>query len=167
MKNFIFYLAGAIFLFVSCQSDDLQIDDSFKPDNATKVTKEITFRTYAGEIDVNLSNGAFLQEGSGIASHIGQYTFVNTANVFIDFSQTFDGTMTAANGDQIFYHLPVIVCNPGIPAPDFCPGQNATFTYTIYGGTGRFEGATGELIFEGTFVDQGPFSATGSGTITY
>ena len=41
MKKLLFYLVGAMFLFVSCQSDDLQIDEALKSDNAN-VTKERT-----------------------------------------------------------------------------------------------------------------------------
>ena len=70
MKNFIFLMAGAIFLFVSCQSDDLQIDDSFKPDHATKVKKDFKIKNYAGEIIVDFipgdppsGTGDFLQIG--------------------------------------------------------------------------------------------------------
>lgn len=166
MKTLIFYLAGAIFLFVSCQSDDLQIDEASKNDNAKKVEKEMTIMSYEGVIITDLNTGDFLQEGSGIASHIGQYTFENTANLS-DFPGTFDGVMTAANGDEIFYDSPVIVCDESNPAPNFCPGINATFTYTINGGTGRFEEATGTLIIEGIFVPAGSFEATGTALITY
>ena len=170
MRNLFFILAGAMFLFVSCQSDDLPIYEASKPDKATKVEKEMIFRSYSGVIVVDdPSPGDFLQTGSGIASHIGRYTFVNTSKVSPpeDFPVFFEGTITAANGDQIYYDSPVIVCDVAIPAPNFCPGQNATFTYTIKGGTGRFEGATGSIVIEGTFVPAGPFEAIGTALIKY
>jgi hypothetical protein len=169
MKKVIFYLVGAIFLFASCQSDLIGSDDVFlnevsKSDKATKVEKEMTFMSYEGIIITEGDD--FLQTGSGIASHIGRYTFENTSKLS-DFDGEFKGVMIAANGDEIHYDTPVIVCDPAIPAPNFCPGQNATFNYTIRGGTGRFEEASGTIIIEGIFVPEGPFNATGTAVITY
>ena len=164
MKNFIFYLAGAIFLFVSCQSDNLQIEEASILDNDLKVTESVYFSTYKGEIIIDENTGDFMQTGGGIASPIGHYTFVNNSHVS-DFSVYFDGVMTVANGDQIFYNTPFIQCRDG--SLFYCPGVEAIFTYIIDGGTGRFEGATGILTFQGTFVEGGPFSGIGSGTITY
>ncbi len=168
MKNFIFYLAGAIFLFVSCQSDDLQIDDSFKPDHATKVKKDFKIKNYAGDIYVDLSTGAFEQIGGGIASHIGQFTEYNTANIF-DFPGTFEGIFTAANGDEIHFISLGFQCDgDGYEFGDPCPGEPVTLYYEIDGGTGRFEGATGEFKIFGTFTQFGPYSgATGTGSIEY
>lgn len=87
MKKLIFTVVGALFLFVSCQSDLLESDDAFlneasKPSTAMKVTKDMTIRSYEGEITVAGPN--FTQTGGGIATHIGQYSFVNTAT-FPDF----------------------------------------------------------------------------------
>jgi hypothetical protein len=163
MKNLIFTLVGALFLFVSCQSDDLQMDEALKSDKATKVTKDMTIRSYEGFIEIE--GPVFTQTGGGIATHIGTYTFVNTAT-FPDFPGTFSGVMTAANGDEIYYNSPVIVCD-GDPNVSFCPEAPATFTYTIDGGTGRFDGATGTITINGPFVPAGPFTATGYAEITY
>ncbi|MDX1285876.1 MAG: hypothetical protein R3182_12725, partial [Draconibacterium sp.] len=135
MKNFIFYLAGAIFLFVSCQSDDLQIDDSFKPDHATKVKKDFKIKNYAGEIIVDFDpvtgegTGAFEQIGGGIASHIGRFTEYNTANVS-NFPGTFEGSFTAANGDEIHFISLGFQCDgDGYDPGDPCPGEPVTLYY--------------------------------------
>lgn len=173
MKNFIFYLAGAIFLFVSCQSDDLQIDDSFKPDNATKVKKDFKIKNYAGEIYVDFNpdtgegTGDFLQIGGGIATHIGQFTEYNTANIF-NFPGTFEGVYTAANGDEIWYGSGGFQCD-GYDFGEECPaGTPVTLYYVIEGGTGRFEGAKGEFEINGKFTPSGPYTGgTGTGWIEY
>ena len=165
MKNLIFYLAGVIFLFVSCQSDDLQIEEFSKPDHATKVTKEITFWTYEGEIYTDPVGDYLEQEGGGIASHIGKYTFVNTSTItgFLN-PDIFVGVLTAANGDMIYYDAVGFDCGD-YPVP--CVGEDAIFKYVISGGTGRFEDAEGWLEYYGIWVQNGDFEGTGKGEITY
>lgn len=76
--------------------------------------------------------------------------------------------ITAANGDEIRYDLPLdgIKCEETFPPPCF-EGENATFTYIITGGTGRFEGAEGTITINGPFAPAGPFTATGYAEITY
>ncbi|MCA0932431.1 hypothetical protein LCM02_08210 [Lutimonas saemankumensis] len=164
MKKIFFLVAGAFFLFVSCQSEDLPIDEAAKSAKAKKVTKNITFNSYQGLIeyvpDTLGCDLLFLQTGYGQASHIGAYTFVNTA-CFTPLGLTgFKGVMIAANGDEIHYTTadPFVECeNDEIPIPGYCPGEPATFNYDITGGTGRFLGATGSLEFYGIFqpIDEG------------
>lgn len=168
MKKLLFYLVGAMFLFVSCQSDNLSIDDSFKPDKATKVTKDFKIKNYAGEIYVDLSTGAFEQIGGGIASHIGQFTEYNTANVS-NFPGTFKGIFTAANGDEIHFISLGFQCDgDGYEFGEPCPGEPVTLYYVIDGGTGRFEGAKGEFEIYGTFTLSGTYTGgTGTGWIEY
>ena len=168
MKNFIFLMAGAIFLFVSCQSDDLQIDDSFKPDNAKKVTKNITFNSYQGLIEYVPNQGdcdlQFVQTGYGQASHIGAYTFENTACFTPTGLENFEGVMIAANGDKIYYTSAenFVECTAG-SIPSYCPGEIAIFSYDIIDGTGRFNGATGWLKFKGVFQPIDPDSGLPEG----
>ncbi len=172
MKNLFFIVAGAMFLFVSCQSDDLPIYEAAKPDKATKVKKDFKIKNYAGEIYVDFNpntgegTGDFLQIGGGIASHIGQFTEYNTANVY-DFPGTFKGIFTAANGDEIHFFSRGFKCDDY----DFgveCPGEPVTLYYVIDGGTGRFEGAKGDFKIFAIFTPSGPYTgATGTGSIEY
>ncbi|WKK64563.1 hypothetical protein [Lutimonas zeaxanthinifaciens] len=184
MKKIFLLVAGAFFLFVSCQSDDLQIDEAAKSAKAKEVTKNITFNSYQGLIEYFENTGGcdlqFVQKGYGQASHIGAYTFVNTA-CYTSYGLTgFKGVMTAANGDEIHYTTddPFVECDNNNPY-GYCPGEKATFNYKIDGehSTGRFEGATGWLKFYGIFqpidpdsnLPEGEFEIfkNGWGEITY
>ena len=79
-------------------------------------------------------------EGTGLATHLGRFTLgadfaVNVTNGTA--SGTF--TMTAANGDRIVgTSLGVGTIEGGI--------ANITETYTITGGSGRFDGASGTIV---------------------
>ena len=157
MKKFILLWLGAIFLFVSCQSDNLSIDEALKSDVALENSKRIVFHKYEGSINIVGPN--FTQTGEGIATHMGEYTFVNTAT-FPNFPGTFLGELDFGNGNTISYGNPVIKCVLD-PTAETCPGEPATFTYTIFGGTGIFEDAEGTMTFKGKFVAAGPFKARG------
>ena len=164
----------------SCQSDDLPIYEAAKPDKATKVIKDFKIKNYAGDIYVDFNpgdpdagippsgTGAFEQIGGGIASHIGQFTEYNTANI-LDFPGTFKGIFTAANGDQIWFGSDSFQCDGDYDRGQECPaGTPVTLYYVIDGGTGRFEGAKGEFKIFGKFTPFGPYSgATGTGWIEY
>jgi hypothetical protein len=163
-------MVGAIFLFVSCQSDDLPFDEAAKSANAKKVTKNITFNSYQGLIKYVPNQGGcdlqFVQTGYGEASHIGAYTFENTACFTPTGLTGFEGVMIAANGDEIHYTSadPFVECTVG-SIPSFCPGEIAIFSYTIVGeqSTGRFEGAEGWLKFKGIFQPIDPDSGLPEG----
>jgi hypothetical protein len=85
--------------------------------------------------------------GSGTGTHIGKYTFVATECVNLATFAVTDGswTITAANGDTVSGEY------AGQAAP--APGSACDITYDVEGpvtgGTGRFEGATGHLRWEG------------------
>ena len=122
-----------------------------------------------GQSDCSITNVKFVQTGGGIASHIGQYTLLNTACLLADGNLgEITGAITAANGDEINYYLPFdgLECEATFPPPCI-EGENATLAYIITGGTGRFEGVTGTLEIKGKFVPAGPFSATGTAEITF
>jgi hypothetical protein len=99
---------------------------------------------------------AYVAHAEGVATHMGQVTAYEAGIV----APMTWGVMTAANGDELFY--------------DF---NSMSSVVTITGGTGRFEGATGEIILETELVSSvfdpvemtitNTLVWTGSGTLTY
>jgi hypothetical protein len=90
--------------------------------------------------------GLFLQiPGEGYATHLGETTWY-TGDMWACFDGTQGGTMefTAANGDQLFGAFEGTWT--GIPP------NPVTFlgTFWLTGGTGRFEGVTGNGTYSGT-----------------
>jgi hypothetical protein len=80
-------------------------------------------------------------DGTGNATHLGKFT-VHYEVVLNLQTQVGTGTaiIVAANGDQLFTD------NVGTVAPTGNPNENQIVeTYTITGGTGRFEGASGQF----------------------
>jgi hypothetical protein len=99
--------------------------------------------------------------GTGIGSHIGQYSV--TMEIMVDIVHlTSIGVahFIAANGDSIF------ATSVGSGEPTDNPDViRINETYTITGGTGRFEGAQGNFTMERfgngvTFVTFGTFDGT-------
>ena len=116
------------------------------------------------------ATGAFSATGTGRGAHLGKTSVLDVSTG----SGTNDVTEIAANGDAITSSLTgfipaTLTCQTG-----FTPYGN---TFTITGGTGRFEGATGSLVLQGcaavvvdaasptgfTYID----SWTSTGTISY
>jgi len=99
----------------------------------------------------------------GNATHMGSVTLRSTDCVVQAGGQfTFtDGqlVLTAANGDQ------VIATYSGMLLPSAeLPVYTLTGSYTVIGGTGRFEGATGSGTLQGSsniVTGQGGYTATG------
>jgi hypothetical protein len=85
----------------------------------------------------------FFMSGTGVATHLGQYT--TSGHHFFDPTTgcTLGGesTITAANGDRLFATYTVCI----VSAPSLL-GE-----WTITGGTGRFAGATGSYTAIGAF----------------
>jgi hypothetical protein len=114
---------------------------------------------------VNPTNAHFDVEDWGEATHLGLYTSEGEgfANLATGQSEGY-GIATAANGDQLFWHL---VVDESIPLH--------TITWT--GGTGRFVDATGVVIMvhPQRVITPGPdpgfvtitHTYTATGTITY
>ena len=85
---------------------------------------------------------AVVAEGSGQLTHLGRYfmTSPHTSNVFT--GETIgDQIFTAANGDTL-----TAFC-AGFPAFNADGTVVGSLDCEITGGTGRFEGATGEYVF--------------------
>ena len=82
-------------------------------------------------------DGTLRYSGTGNATHLGLFTA--DASLFPDGDGKFSATatFTAANGDQLF-----LIAEGAFTSPTSVVG-----TATITGGTGRFEGATGDADF--------------------
>src|SRR6185369_7740662 len=80
--------------------------------------------------------------GSGTATHLGQWTVTGKVNYIPDANGVLhssgEATLTAANGDKIFFQI------DGILDPVAAVDQGF---FHFAGGTGRFEGASGDLNF--------------------
>lgn len=95
--------------------------------------------------------------GSGQAAHMGNFTRLE--HVTID-GAAVEGDITltdVSTGDQIFISF----------EGAFVSGNDVEGTYTIEGGTGRFDGATGTAAFAANTPDFVSMTATWAGTIEY
>src|SRR5262245_9161429 len=88
--------------------------------------------------------------GTGNATHMGRIasagnlTIVGSASCPGGFMAQMQDTFTAANGDKLMTAITMQLC-PIAPAIFHGVG-----TYVVTGGTGRFAGATGSGVFDGT-----------------
>ncbi|NHF57941.1 hypothetical protein FK220_001215 [Flavobacteriaceae bacterium TP-CH-4] len=147
-------------LFTKGKQWDALTEQSAQKDNP--VTKKLKIRT-SGTMSMTPGADAcegfiqFSASGEGNATHLGLFT--------LELDYCTDGTaplgpifakQTAANGDQV---LSVVVGGD--------PTENS-LDFLIYGGTGRFENATGfvTLFFVFDYLNQ-TFDNFGEGTITY
>ena len=111
--------------------------------------------TFAPDFSVNCEGLLPLRiEGTGVASHTGRFDVSIiwcTGGIGAEFPNFITGTITAANGDKIFFE-----------SVEFRPFE---VDYIVTGGTGRFEGAEGEFTLTQTeFVIESPQGAPPSGT---
>lgn len=126
--------------------------------------------------------------GSGSGPPIGNYTeeavwrilFTSETDSVIAAADT---TLTASNGDQISFAAgpfdPAVRAKDlqtvGAPDADGVVPGVVNSAFVVVGGTGDFEGATGNIIRSGTFtvdvvppnIGDGTFDITYTGTITY
>jgi hypothetical protein len=134
---------------------------------AAAVSVPITFK-YAGTFEVTPRDPSpcegvpITDTLTGTGSHLGRLTatYPHCVNFAANmFSGT--ATFTAANGDQLSVDLGGSAENPA------CTTNCAvSFTGTITGGTGRFEGAEGTLAGTGTVdLNASTITATLTGTI--
>ena len=114
--------------------------------------------------------------GTGTSSHLGKDTYVSDLTVnWAAASSNGNGgycapasgpsTITAANGDTLTLQNTGAVCEVG--ATGSSVPHTFTGTYTITGGTGRFQGATGSGTETGGDNGYGSSYYTLSGTISY
>ncbi len=106
---------------------------------------------------LNATTGAGIGVDWGEATHVGRYDNAMTLQFVPPDGMIGSGTLTAANGDKLFW-------------------TRVDHVFTFTGGTGRFEGATGGFVIthppavttpgaDNTIVASHPYS--GVGTITY
>ena len=106
----------------------------------------------------NLPVVAIVAEGTGQLTHLGNYFMTSPHTTDVSTGETIgDQIFTAANGDQL-----TAFCQ-GVPV--FDPGTGVvegSLDCDITGGTGRFEGASGEYVFflRGTALPDRPGFAT-------
>lgn len=169
MKKFFLLLIGVIFLATACQKDNLVNENDpsvISYEKAGKpVTKTIKFFEVSGTFEFDYTSGECAEgvpyatlEGEGNASHIGHYTVANYG--CYDGESVINGLITAANGDEIHTYV-----DDAWQDPDT---EIWYYHYVIYGGTGRFDEAFGDVDLFGT-IDFENFEWTmeGEGTITY
>jgi len=107
------------------------------------------------------------QAGSGNATHLGLSGFSDSQSVDLSTFPTTgcalvtnSGTLTAANGDELFFTQNGTVC---LQQDGTLPGH---FALTLTGGTGRFQGATGSGTVDGVNAN-GVITEVWAGTISY
>jgi hypothetical protein len=116
-----------------------------------------TMQGQDADSDITLTSVKVTTKGTGIATQLGQFSFV-LINIVTFATGTSAGTatFTAANGDSF---STTVTGSGEFIAPDLISIME---TYTITGGTGRFAGAQGTFIVERlaspvTFMTSGSF----------
>ena len=106
-------------------------------------TVTLPFVAKGTPVTVTLGEGGIVNIiAQGHATHLGRYTASAViANTPGD-PPTFDGdiTMVAANGDELYFHYSGVTTQ-------IVPIREGEGAYEITGGTGRFEGASGQGSF--------------------
>ncbi len=136
---------------------------------------------FAGEASFPASDACFdvtgvpyqtLTATEGKMTHLGRTTLSTAHCSTVDGSAAVGGeaTFTAANGDQVWAAYTAVTVEWPVP-PLMLIVQESEFT--IVGGTGRFEGASGRLLglvyvtFEGFDDPSWPIELVFAGTIAY
>jgi hypothetical protein len=100
--------------------------------------------------------------GGGTAAHLGRYTFILEGTVDLRHGTGVGSAVfIAANGDSIY----TTFVGQGVPTGRTPTENRVTETYTIVGGTGRFDGAGGSftmmrLVDTATEETSGSFEGT-------
>lgn len=179
----------ALVLFASCSKESADSVMPFASNQAA--VKSVQARPFYAiinaAVDVNSTNPPTACSGDapfaapdflldGEADHMGNldgqastlhHDACNLSITDMQLTTEVSGQLVAANGDKVFY-----TGNDVVDVTGFVTGQSnlgaITGTWTLDGGTGRFEGATGTVTIDGT-VDFQTFSFTCEiqGTIVY
>jgi Cu/Zn superoxide dismutase len=169
-------IATILLVFAACEKSSTMMENNSSQDEHAYKKKAVTktFNTHStGTMaivysEVNECFPYFAQSqlpGSGTGMHIGNFNIENfvCVNNQGGFESAWTGTMTAANGDQIYFY------NPD-PSTGFTLDEygNATGEFDIIGGTGRFTNATGHFNTSGmlNFLNM-TWDIASNGYITY
>ena len=132
--------------------------------NATRdlLSKAYETRPFIAEVVATfmtqVNDSVTVYYGTGTATHWGLFTVIDTVTHHItQTSYTVDGNdwITVANGALVHMTWFADYYDP------------TTWVWEIIGGTGRFEGATGEGTWTGEFLPSGDLWVRYTGTITY
>ena len=163
---------------INYQASDLPVINTRS--NGKKKAKKLKVFSSIGTIEFVAPNecpvgSAFkvLIQGEGNASHLGLFTIeiAYCADMYGIPLEAILGTMHAANGDEIYTQL--IAAGEG-EHDGMHEGYPYHQDYIFYGGTGRFDDATGDLTLFGEVIYPNPpedpigsFNLFGEGTIVY
>ncbi len=145
----IIYVFGSLFFFISCKKETSSLLNNEQKSLSSKMIESgVPFKAYFETASRPLAFPPILRlesTGTGIGSHIGKATLL--AYPTIDFRTnpiSVSGTLviTAANGDEIFASFTGTRTATSSTVLDF----TINATYTITGGTGRFQNATGSFV---------------------
>ncbi|MBN2665559.1 MAG: hypothetical protein JXR67_03550 [Bacteroidales bacterium] len=171
LKRVLFFIAGIGLLMACSKSDnfwgDEPLGNTIKEKQIQPVTVTVPFKCNLTVWDhsdyTDMSCGEYpnfllTMKGEGTISHLGSMTTVMTfcCNVETGVYGPTNVTFVAANGDELYADIPVgyILPNDGYNS-DF---YQSYFNDPIYiiGGTGRFEGASGEGMTNAFVHDPDP-----------
>ncbi len=161
------FIVTGICLLMTCSKTDEFLNNN-RDDNALKSTTKTVTVPFKANFSVwdhsnyeNNSCGAnplrFLtMEGFGPATHLGKMTTTITfcCNTETGYYYNTTGTFIAANGEELFFEIPEghIIPNVGDNSDYYQKKFNDRMIFT--GGTGRFNGATGDA-FTNAYVHDG------------
>jgi hypothetical protein len=126
------------------------------------ISKAYETRPFVAEVVATLlsqvNDSVSVYYGTGTATHWGLFTLIDSVTHHISLpGYLVEGNdwVTVANGDLVHMTWFADYYDPG------------TWVWEIIGGTGRFEGATGEGTWTGEFLPSGDLWVRYTGTITY